>query len=178
MAVIPIVTIPNKILLQKTENIKEINEEVRKDIQNLLDTLDSAQEPEGAGLAANQIGLNKRLCIVRNYVPNPADEKNPITQEFILINPKIVSRSKETVTDWEGCLSVPDVYGKVERYKKIKVKALNEMGEHIRLTATGFFGAVVQHEVDHLDGILFTEKVVGETLTEKELDKLYDQEYK
>jgi peptide deformylase len=174
MAVVPIIKIPNKILLQKTENVTEINEEVRADIQNLLDTLDHAHEPEGAGLAATQIGLNKRICVVRNFVYNPADENEPTVQEFILINPKIISRSRETITDWEGCLSVPDVYGKVERYKKIKVKAMNEMGENIRLTATGFFGAVVQHEIDHLDGILFTEKVLGETYTEEQLNKLYE----
>jgi peptide deformylase len=95
-----------------------------------------------------------------------------LSEDIILINPKIVSRSKETETDWEGCLSVPNVYGKVERFQKVKVSALGADGKDIKLKTSGFLARTVQHEIDHLDGVLFTEKVIGQTITEEELDKI------
>jgi peptide deformylase len=176
MSVVPILKVPDEKLYLQCEKVTDFGEETRKIIEDMKDTLDSAREPEGAGLAAPQIGALKRVVVVRNFYKDPADGSKTVFEEFVLVNPKIVSTSKELVTDWEGCLSVPDVYGKVERFKKIKIKALNEEGEEIRLTATGFFATVIQHEMDHLDGIIFTSKVIGETLNEKELDRLYNNE--
>ena len=91
-----------------------------------------------------------------------------------MINPKIISQSKDTIVEYEGCLSVPNSYGKVERNKKVKIKAQDESGETIRLTASGFFSAVIQHEIDHLNGVLFTSKTIGGLLTEKEFDQFLD----
>jgi peptide deformylase len=172
MAVKPIKTVPNKVLTTKADKVTEISDEIKVLVSDLMDTLNHAKEPEGAGIAMPQIGVGKRICIVKNFIANPSDESELLEQVFVLINPKITSRSKETELDWEGCLSIPDTYGLVERYKKIKIKALNETGEEIRLNASGYFARVIQHEIDHLDGVLFTSRTRGRTISEKEMDDL------
>ena len=176
MAVVPIVKIPDVILNRKSEKIGKFDDETKKLIYNLLDTLQAAKNPEGAGLAAPQIGILRRVCIARKFLPNPNNPNKPLIQDVVLVNPKIISSSKESELGWEGCLSIPDTYGKVQRSKKVKVKALNEEGEEVRISASGFFARVIQHEIDHLEGILFTSKVVGNTITEKELDKILEKE--
>jgi peptide deformylase len=171
MAIRPIVTVPNPVLLTKTEEITSIDQSVVELARDLTNTLNNAHDPEGAGIAANQIGVLKRMCVVKNFM---AGRDRELAEDFILINPKIIYKSKEMDTDWEGCLSVPDKYGKVSRNLKIKVEAQTLDGNTIQLTAKDLFARVIQHEVDHLDGILFTSKVIGKTLTEKELDDLYE----
>lgn len=172
MPIRPIITIPNKVLVEKTEKVKIIDETVLKLAKDLLDTVKEAKNPEGAGLAATQIGVGKRVCVVRNFFNDPQNPEKILSEDIILINPKIVSKSKETELDWEGCLSVPDVYGKVERYTKIKVSALGMDGKDIKFKANGFLARTIQHEIDHLDGILFTKRVIGKTINEKELENL------
>jgi peptide deformylase len=172
MAIREIVKIPNKILNTRLEEVVEITPEISEMVKDLKDTLSNSKVP-GAGLAANQIGINKRICIVRDFYPNPEKDNEEIYKEYVLINPKITVSSKKEGLDWEGCLSIPDTYGLVKRLKKIKVEALDENGKKIKFTAEGFFARTILHEVDHLNGILFTSKVVGKTKTEKELDKLY-----
>lgn len=171
MAVLPIVTTPAEILTNPGNKITHVDKDVEKLIVDMRDTLNAAEDPEGAGIAAPQIGSSKRVCIVRNF----SHDKNTgemLTKDTVLINPKITSHSKEQNLDWEGCLSVPDTYGKVQRYNKVKMKALDELGNSIRLTASGFFARTIQHEIDHLNGILFTSKVWGNTLTKNELEAL------
>ena len=172
----PIVTVPNTVLTNKTEYVKEIDSGILELARDLKDTLDSAKEPEGAGLAANQIGVNKRVCIVRNFIYTSRAPKGYLTEDFILINPKIVYKSSELDTDWEGCLSVPDKYGKVARNLKIKVEAQTLDGQTIQITARDLFARVIQHEIDHLDGILFLSKVSGKVISEAELDKILEEE--
>lgn len=172
MAIRNIVTIPNLILDKPCQQITEVNAEVIDMVNDLKDTLESSKVP-GAGLAANQIGLNKCITIVRDFYPNPENDRQELYKEYVLINPKINVASQKEALDWEGCLSIPDTFGLVKRFKKIKVEALNEKGKKIKLNAEGFFARTIQHEVDHLNGILFTSKVLGTTKTEKELDKLY-----
>ncbi len=174
MAVVNILTIPDKTLDKKSERVTKIDSEVKEIVQNLLDTVVAERDPMGAGLAAPQIGFNKRICVVREfYVEFKNGKEEEKATEHILINPEITVDSNKTTLDWEGCLSVPDTYGLVKRFKKIKVKALNENGESIKFSATGLFARTIQHEIDHLDGILFTKKVTGKFYTEEELDKLY-----
>ena len=175
MSVVPIVTIPSEILNKPTEKVgaaEVAGTEIKQLIQNLLDTVLAAKDPIGAGLAAPQIGVSKRVCVVRRFYQNPENPDEDLTKEYVLINPKIISSSDETVLGIEGCLSVPDTYGNVERAKKIKIKALNEKGEPIRMSESGFMARVIQHEIDHLDGILFTTKITGKTYTEAELDEI------
>lgn len=175
MAVKKIVTIPNPVLNKKTQKVGEIKEEIKKIAQDLIDTVKVAEDPEGAGLAATQIGVSKRMCVVRNFFEDPLDENKIRSDDIILINPKITHFSTEKDIDWEGCLSVPDKYGKVERALKIKVTAKDINGDLIKIKAEGFFARTIQHEVDHLDGILFTSKIEGETLTQKEFDEMLEQ---
>jgi peptide deformylase len=176
MSIVPIITVPDDRLTKKCKKVKKADDETKQIAQNLVDTVRGAKNPEGAGLAAPQIGILKRICVARRFFPNPdpTSEQKTLSKEQVLINPKIVSKSREKVIGWEGCLSIPDIYGQVKRHKKIKIKALDENGKEIRETITGFYARVVQHEIDHLDGILFTTKVVGDTLNEAELDKLLE----
>jgi len=166
MATVPIVKAPNKILTEKTKRVRSFKGETLRIIEDLKDTLDTAKDPEGAGLSANQIGAAKSICIVRNFFVDPLDETKELFDEKILINPKIVSRDTEKEEGWEGCLSIPDTYGKVLRSKRIKVRYQDEIGQKQSLTAKDFFARVIQHEIDHLNGILFTSKVIGNTVTE------------
>ena len=177
MAVTQIITIPNKILTQKSPKIKYIDKDIQETAQNLKDTLAQAKNPEGAGISAPQIGKSIRLVVVKRFLSSPTDPGKVASEDIVLINPKIISTSKETNSDWEACLSVPDTYGKVQRFEKIKVFAQDLLGNKIKIKATGFFARIIQHEIDHLDGILFTSRVKGEVLTEKQLDELLKKEH-
>lgn len=172
MSIKAIITVPNPILKKKSNSIKIFDETTKQVIQDLKDTLNNAREPEGAGLAAPQIGHNKRICVVRKFTSNKTEKttKESVCKEYILINPIITHTSTDTHIAWEGCLSVPNIYGKVARYKDIKLHYQNENGEELTIKASGFFARTIQHELDHLDGLIFTDKTIGQTMTEKELD--------
>lgn len=169
-----IVKIPNQILTIKAPSAV-VNEELKTLVADLLDTLKASTHPKGAGLAAPQIGVSKRVCIVTRFTPDPTNPDNELETHFILINPEILSHSEVTSINWEGCLSIPNTYGRVERYKRLKVKAYDINGNDFTIKAEGFFARVIQHEIDHLDGILFTSKIVGRTYTEKELDEMQEE---
>lgn len=175
MSIRKIVTIPNEILEKECKKVSEVNSEVKDIIQDLKDTLNNSKVP-GAGLSANQIGVGKRICVVRKFYRDPEDPEKEIFKEYVLINPKITKRSEKKTIRWEGCLSVPDVYGKVERNEKIKLMSLDESGNEQKMNTSGFFARTIQHEIDHLDGVIFTSKIIGETKTEKELDEMYRRE--
>lgn len=151
-----IITIPNKILRSKSKRIGYADDSIRKLANDMIQTtLDWDHDSEfGAALAAIQIGEPLRLTVVRN------DFDDTKQKEFtILINPEIVKTSPETVTDIEGCLSVPGIYGRVKRPLKVKVKAQDENGNSIRLSLEGFPARVIQHEIDHMQGIIFLDHI-------------------
>lgn len=140
-----IITHPNPILRQKAKPIKDISTE---EIQALIPELaDLMLKSDGLGIAAPQVAKSIRLIIVRYKDDNLA-----------LINPKITSKSILKEIDEEGCLSVPNVYGQVKRCKKITVKYQDPQGKMRKVTGQGLFARVIQHEVDHLDGVLFIDK--------------------
>lgn len=144
---------PNPILHKAGSSVDpaEIgNQKFKKMIRDLSDTM---REREGVGIAAPQIGESVQLCVIAKQY-NIFNEKKDLT----LFNPKWEKTSNIKIWDEEGCLSVPEIYGKVRRYNKIKVSALDENGKPINFTATDFFARIIQHEVDHLQGILFIEK--------------------
>ncbi len=176
MSVKNIITIPNPILGKKTQKISGITDEIRKIAKDLLDTVKVAKDPEGAGIAATQIGISKSICVVRNFYEDPLNPSKISSDDIILINPKISNHSAEIEIDWEGCLSVPDKYGLVERFKKIKVTAKDLDGNVIKIKAEDYFARTIQHEIDHLEGILFTSKVEGNTLSQKEFDEMIDKQ--
>lgn len=144
---LPIVTNPNPILRKTSEkvNLEEILKPEFKDF--LLDMEKTMLVEDGVGLAAPQIAKNIRVVIVKN-------NKKVIP----MINPEITKTSWSKVWGEEGCLSVPDTYGEVERYKKINVTYFDKKGNKKKITANNFFARVIQHEIDHLDGILFIDK--------------------
>lgn len=153
-----IIYLPRPQLREKSKKITHIDESTAKLIQNMIEaTLDwEASRPHeiGAALAAVQIDELARAVIVRTDF----DDKQ--SKDFTaLINPKIIKKEGEMIYDHEGCLSVRDVYGLVPRYSKVRVKAYDLEGNEIRVKAEGFLARVLQHEIDHTDGILFIDHI-------------------
>ncbi len=147
-----IVQIPDPILTKKTEPIKQIDPGLVKLVEEMID---ACRKANGIGLAAPQIGKSIRLCIINlEHMGLPP---------FALVNPKITKKSWKKVEMEEGCLSIPGVYGMVKRPAKIKVQAKNLDGDKHVFEADGLLARVIQHEVDHLDGILFTTKMSKQT---------------
>jgi len=156
MAVREVLKIGNPLLLHVSEPITRFNTpELEILIADMFDTMASMK---GAGLAAPQIGVLKRLVIfgVEENERYPDAEPVPTT---ILINPVITPLSKETDDDWEGCLSVPLMRGLVPRYSHIRYTGFDQYGKPIDREVTGFHARVVQHECDHLDGILYPQRI-------------------
>ncbi len=161
MSVVPILTEPNKLLHKKCRDVIAFNEDTKKLVQNLLDSVRDAKKPIGAGLAAPQVGMLKRVCIARQFPDESSKYDTGSIIDYVLINPVLKRASKEKGLEWEGCLSLPDLYAQVERAKKITIEAYNVEGEKFHLNASDFLARVIQHEMDHLDGILITNKNVG-----------------
>lgn len=176
MSIKNIITKPNRILYEKCEKITKIDTEVKKIINELVETANAQVEPEAAGLAAPQIGYNKRIILVRDFKVLPKSEKILITN-IIMINPKIISESKDEEIDWESCLSIPNMYGQVRRPFSIKVTYMDENGIEKKIKARDFFARVIQHEVDHLNGILFDTKIIDKLISEKEYNKIIERNH-
>lgn len=165
-----IITLPNPHLRQKSERIHVINQEVLDQVAKMTDAaLDwekSRPHEVSAALAAVQVDILKRLVIIRN------DFDDKTNDEFIaLINPEIVKYEGEIVEDFEGCLSVNHIYGKIPRYSKVRVKALALNGQEIKLKAEGFLARVLQHEIDHTNGIVFIDHIKDNPTAFYKLDK-------
>lgn len=164
-------SLPDPILRRRAEKINRIDEGILKLIEAMKDTL--ANNPrKGIGLAAPQVGQSLRLILAK-------DGREEGATTFVLVNPQIIRYSKEMETAWEGCLSIPDpknglLYCQVNRPVRVVVTALNPKGEKVTIKAAELFARVLQHEIDHLEGILITDKAIGHTLTEQEYDRLTD----
>lgn len=136
------------VLREKAVPVEKITDEMRTLIRDMFDTM---YAEEGVGLAAPQVGVTDRIIVV-----DPRDEG--ITP-FALINPEVVHLSDDLVRDEEGCLSIPGLKEIVERPASVRVEALNPEGERVEIEAEGLLARILQHEVDHLDGILFLDRV-------------------
>lgn len=145
--ILPIIKAPNPILRKKSIDIKQAGIKSKKFKQLCQDMLSTMEEKDGVGLAAPQIGQNIRLVII-----------NAKDGSLSLLNPKIKNKSWAKEWEEEGCLSVPDTYGEVKRSKNITCVYLNKQGKKLTLRAQGLLARVIQHEIDHLDGILFIDK--------------------
>ncbi len=157
----------DKILEQKAEEISldEVESTNIKDIiSNMKEVLNNAKD--AVALAAPQVGQSLRLFLMSKKV-----FKNDKAEDLIFINPKITKMSKDKEWVEEGCLSVKDIYGKVERYKKTTIRAHDEKGKIFTFGASGLLAQVFQHEIDHLDGILFTTKAKDLKKEENKNDK-------
>ncbi len=142
---------PHPILRQKAVEIIRYNPELQRLVDRMLDNLHGGN---GVGLAAPQIGVSKRIII---FMPPEESPK-------VVVNPVLSDLSKETEVGLEGCLSIPSVYGDVERSLRVVLTGFNRRGKTVRYELEGFPARIVQHEVDHLDGILFIDKVDPSTL--------------
>ncbi|UCG14504.1 MAG: peptide deformylase [Deltaproteobacteria bacterium] len=149
MAILEICTYPQKVLLERAELITDIDQEVAKLAGQMAETMYNAP---GIGLAANQVGVARRL-IVADAAPRTL-ESNLV----VLANPEIIAAEGE-VTSEEGCLSVPDCQAEVKRYEKIAVRGLDLRGEEVVIEADGLLAIVLQHEIDHLNGVLFIDHI-------------------
>lgn len=147
-----IITIPDPSLREPSEELTSENlslPEIQTFIDEMIPTMYSA---DGIGLAAPQVAKNIRVCVIgKEAVPNK-------TSDLVLINPVWNKNRRKTVTDYEGCLSVPKKFGKVKRYVDIHVEALDRLGKKLSFDAKDFFARVIQHETDHLNGVLFIDK--------------------
>jgi len=135
-------------------------------IQKLIDDMfETMREYQGVGLAGPQVHESLRL-FVAGFTPDGDDEEDNRMPLMALINPEITPVGDAVVEDWEGCLSIPDIRGRVPRARQIVVRAYDRRGKQIELRASGFTARVIQHETDHLDGVLFFDRMRGfETLT-------------
>lgn len=155
-----IITTPDPRLREKSEKIREITPEVRKTIEQMrklsIDWENAHPYEMSAAMAAPQMGVNQRIIIVRDSF----DDKAKATFTA-LINPEVIRTKGRMITDFEGCLSVPKIYGKVPRASKAYVKAMTEDGQMVEIRASGELARTLLHEIDHLDGILFIDRIKG-----------------
>ncbi len=155
-----LITLPNPHLRQSSKRVGVITKDVQKTITDMeaavIDWEDSRQHEVGVALAAVQIDDLYKIVIVRNDYDNKEDKTFKV-----FINPSITKFEGEPVADFEGCLSIQDIYGKVPRYPKIRVKAVGIDGKPFRITAEGFLARVLQHEIDHTNGIVFIDRIKG-----------------
>lgn len=179
-----IITLPHPHLRQRSKRVGFISDDIRTLIDDMkaatLDWEASREHEVGVALAAVQIDALYRVVVIRN------DFNNRKNHDFhVFINPEIVKAEGKLIEDYEGCLSIKNLYGKVPRHEKVKVKALNEHGKEFRVTAEGFLARIFQHEIDHINGIVYIDHIKDNPeafyrLTEQgKLEQLdYDKEIK
>ena len=146
MSVLEILTIPDQRLKNKSSEVKLFDINLKKIVKDMFDTLNDSGN--GIGLAAPQVGVKKRIVIVDL-------KENNKSSPVIFINPVIIKESRERAVNEEGCLSIPGYYAEVERAKEVDVEWYDLEGEKVTKTFSGLFSICIQHEIDHLDGILF-----------------------
>lgn len=141
----------DEILRKKSREVEKVDEKIKELVKDMLETM---YKNNGVGLAAPQVGILKRVVVIDLY-----DNNGPI----VLINPEIIKEKGEQEVE-EGCLSFPNQYGRIVRPNKIKIEALSEKGKKIKLDGEGLLAQAIAHEIDHLDGILFVDKIIPGTL--------------
>jgi peptide deformylase len=170
MAVKEIVTLPEAILRHKAHKVTSFGPDLQKLAEDMIETM---RQAPGVGLAAPQVGESTRLIVVE--YGDEEDEEIP-PKLYVMANPEITRSSQETVLGTEGCLSIPGIQGEVERKESVTVKGLNRQGRPMTVKAKGWMARIFQHEIDHLDGILFvdraeklwkTEEPQGQVIPEK-----------
>ena len=141
----------DEILRKKAREVEEVNDKIREILEDMVETM---HQFNGVGLAGPQIGILKRLVVIDLY-----DDNGPIK----LVNPKIIKQEGKQEVE-EGCLSFPNQFAKIIRPARVTIEALNEKGEKIKIKSEGLLAQAISHELDHLDGILFVDKIIPGTL--------------
>lgn len=176
MSLRKIVTLPEPVLRRKAKTVTTFDKNLQTTIDDMVETM---REAPGVGLAAPQIGLSERLIVVEYYEKEEDEVKAEEAGEEIpkkvwaVLNPEIVKASEEKIMGVEGCLSIPNLVGEVERHLEIQVKGVNRHGKPMKIKAKGWLARIFQHEIDHLNGVLFTDRAtrVWQPPTEVEEEK-------
>lgn len=155
MALREIVTVPNEVLRRKTHKITTFDKDLQKIIDDMVETM---RQAPGVGLAAPQVGLLDRLIVVEYDEDDEVDDSPK--KLYVVVNPEIIKASEETEMGIEGCLSIPGLVGEVERSLAVVIKGQNRRGQPLKFKAEGWLARIFQHEIDHLDGVLYTDKAV------------------
>ncbi|MFZ0544546.1 MAG: peptide deformylase [Candidatus Promineifilaceae bacterium] len=158
MSVLDIQKLDNPVLRQKTRKVTQFNRELQTLIDNMIETM---RDASGVGLAGPQVDQSLRLTVIET-APDRDEEGNEIegTRDlFVLVNPEIVWQSDEMVKGIEGCLSIPGWVGEVSRHKSVRIKAQDRRGKNIRMRFYDWTARIVQHEIDHLDGVLYIDRL-------------------
>jgi len=145
MAVLPMRTVPDPVLRQKAKRVSNIDGSIRKLASDMIETMHAAP---GVGLAAPQVGVSLRVVVIGI----------PEQEDFVLINPEIVRRTGERMVT-EGCLSVPGYYGEIKRAQRVTAKGKDLSGKEVRIKADGLLAEALEHEVDHLNGVLYIDHI-------------------
>lgn len=153
MAVREIITLPHQTLRRKARKVTEFGPDLHALIDDMVETM---RQAPGVGLAAPQVNAPLRVIVVE--YPEKDDEEDAQAKLFVVVNPEIVRSSGETETGTEGCLSIPNVLGNVERACAVNVKGFNRRGQPLKIKANGWLARIFQHEIDHLDGVLFVDR--------------------
>jgi peptide deformylase len=168
MALRQIVTLPDPVLRRKAKAVTNFGKELQTLIDDMIETM---RDAPGVGLAAPQVGISERLAVIEYAEEDDEEEEVEAAHEgvevtpkppkpkqlFVIINPEIVKASEEKVMGIEGCLSIPGLLGEVERHEALQVKALNRHGKPVKLKVDGWLARIFQHEIDHLNGVVFTD---------------------
>src|SRR5215211_645894 len=153
-----IVTLPDPVLRRKAHTVTTFDKHLKTLVDDMVETM---REAPGVGLAAPQIGLSQRLIVVEYYeheVDEEQENEDVPKKVWAVLNPEIIKASEDTLMGIEGCLSIPNLVGEVERHASIQVKGLNRHGKPMRIKAEGWLARIFQHEIDHLNGVLFTDR--------------------
>jgi peptide deformylase len=158
MTIRNIVTPPNTTLRQKARVVKTFDDDLQQLIDDMVETM---REASGVGLAAPQVDISQRVIVIEYAEGQEDPEAEAESQEpklYIVVNPEITRQSNETIAANEACLSLPGYFGEVERYETVSVKGQNRRGDAFKMKAQGWLARVFQHEIDHLDGILYIDR--------------------
>ena len=163
-----IVTLPDPVLKRKARPVQKFD----KNLQTLLDDMvETMRGAPGVGLAAPQIGLSERIIVIEYYEREEDEQVEEAPKKvWTVINPEIIKASEEKLMGVEGCLSIPGLVGEVERHAEVQVKGQNRHGKPMKVKAKGWLARIFQHEIDHLNGILFTERATHIWKPQEEVD--------
>ena len=170
MTIRTIVTLPDPVLRRKARAVTTFDKKLQTVIDDMIETM---RDAPGVGLAAPQIGISDRLIVVEYYENEQAEEAEEEAKKkvWVMLNPEIVKASEEKVMGVEGCLSVPNLVGEVERHEAVQIKGLNRRGQPMRVKAQGWLARIFQHEIDHLNGVVFTDLATHVWLPETDEEK-------
>lgn len=160
MTELQIVTLPDEVLRKKARPVTKFDDNLQTLIDDMIETMRAAN---GVGLAAPQIGQSIQLAVIET-LPKIDDEGNDISDSrelFVIVNPRIVWESREVIDGIEGCLSIPGYVGEVERAYSVRVRAQDRQGKPLKLRLKGWTARIFQHEIDHLNGVLYIDKLTG-----------------